>query len=436
MLTRFLAFIKENKLIDKDEKVLVAVSGGIDSMTMLQLFQKTSYKFACVHCNFKLRNSDSEKDERFITSYCASHNIPLYKTSFETIAIAKKRKISIQEAARDLRYQYFDDIANQHNYHKIAVAHNLNDTVETFLINLTRGSGIAGLTGISVKYLNIIRPLMFAHRQEIEEYVQNNEITYRTDKSNFDTKYTRNKIRHEILPLFEQINPSFLNTIAETTERLSEVSLIYHESIEALKAKYMKEKSGLISINKSFFLNTSNTVRYEFLKAYGFSIDTVQKLANEHHTGKQYISGKYCLTIDREAILLEEIKETTTNWDIDISRDGTTAFPIYLKWHSFELGSSFKLPRSKHLVAFDKDKLNNKMQLRFWKEGDFFYPLGLGKKKKLSDFFIDQKVPLPLKNKIPMLCSGDDIVWITNYQIDDRFKITAQTKQVIQFEIL
>ena len=248
MVSEFKKFISENNLIKPGDKILLAVSGGIDSMVMTHLFQSLDYKIGIAHCNFSLRGRESDKDQEMVSLYASEHNIPFYSTRFETKAFAKKNKLSVQMAARDLRYKWFEEIRTKHGYDSIAVAHNLNDNIETLLINLTRGTGLTGMTGMRPVSNRIIRPLLFATRQEIMSFQIRHKIAFREDKSNADTKYTRNKIRHLIIPVLKEINPSIETTLNETAERFTGINEIVSNYISGLREIYFRRKRTIRDI--------------------------------------------------------------------------------------------------------------------------------------------------------------------------------------------
>jgi tRNA(Ile)-lysidine synthase len=440
MLEEFRNYIRENNLISQSDRILLAVSGGIDSMAMAHLFLTVKADFGIAHCNFNLRGVESDTDEYFVKQFALSHKIPFFSERFDTIGFASEKGISIQMAARELRYRWFEEISHLNQYSCISVAHNLNDNVETFLINLSRGTGIAGLTGMKPKYNNIIRPLLFATRKAIIDYCNTNHIAYREDKSNAETKYTRNKIRHVIIPGFKEINPSFETTIIETEERLNEINEIVTSHISGIRDKIcvIKDDTIVFKINALQNLSPKLTILFELFRPYGIGkgqIDDLVKLINGK-TGSQLITPDYILINNRKEILVSRREEFSENY-FEIS--GPEDFSKYSEYISAEIKpirKGFNIPSSSDIACLDADKLSYPMVIRKWKHGDSFYPLGMKHKKKLSDYFVDNKYSFFRKENCRILESEGKIVWIINDRIDNRFKILPSTKNVLIIKVL
>ena len=441
MTEKFIAFIRENQLVGEGQKILLAVSGGMDSMAMLELFCESGYEVGVAHCNFYLRGKESDDDEAFVREVTRGKRLPFYSKAFDTLAFAGENGISVQMAARDLRYEYFRQIAQEHGYGLIATAHHLDDQTETFFINLSRGSGIAGFHGIRPKNGKLIRPLMFAHREEIEAYVRNNSIPYREDSSNSSLKYIRNKIRHQIIPLMRDLNPAFDSEIERTITHLSQTEEIFREYIARRKTELFEEHDGsvLLDIDKVKALPAPNTFLYELIAEFGFNKNDVVSILQSigKDPGRQFFSATHRLVVDRKKMIIVPVEhsadEQRTHW-IEAGT-GEISVPVKLRFSSHKR-SSHKISADKSKASLDLDKLVFPLTLRRWREGDAFIPLGMTNHKKLSDFFIDGKYSLIQKENCWLLCSGDDIVWVVGDRIDDRFKVTEATEAVLEVSMV
>jgi tRNA(Ile)-lysidine synthase len=433
MLEEVKSHIHKYKLVDVNDSILLAVSGGIDSMCMLHIFKSLNYRIAVAHCNFQLRGKDSDEDMLMVEKYCADHNIEFHSRAFETSGYARENKLSIQEAARNLRYNFFYELVEKHNFQKIAVAHNLNDSVETILINLIRGTSLKGLRGIAVRNNLVIRPLLGIEREQIHNYILEHRINYREDRSNVDTKYTRNKIRHIILKEIRSINPSALASMAESGNKLHEINEFYHQKLDELRTALFRYKNTSVVINTEQLLQLKPAVRYDLLEEFSFSFDSIKKLDNSTSIGKQFFSKNYSMLIDREVVIIDSISHQGVNEAIDLQ---TESGVDWFKYKFLENNSEFTIPKGSNKAALDADKVGDRCYLRNWIEGDQFVPLGMQNTKKLSDFFIDNKVPLNEKGKIPVLTNENDILWVVNHRIDDRYKVTANTKRIVLFEFI
>jgi tRNA(Ile)-lysidine synthase len=439
MLEEFKRYLKENKLVKKNDRVLLAVSGGIDSMAMTNLFLSAGTDIAIAHCNFSLRGSESDGDEEFIKKFASDFKIPFFSEKFDTTGFAEEKGISIQMAARELRYRWFEEIRVKNNFVSVSVAHNLNDNVETFLINLTRGTGIAGLTGMKPRHKNIIRPMLFASRNAIREYCSQNNICYREDRSNADIKYTRNKIRHKILPLFGEINPSFDVTITETAERLNQINEILTSHISEIKNKISSANGNLttFSIKGLADLSPRPTLLYELFRPYGIGNGQIEDLSSliSGKTGSMLVTDSCRIIKNRNEILVMKIEEESESY---IEIKGISEFVKYNECVSAEIKkitSDFSIPGSSNIATLDADKVSFPLIVRKWRHGDTFYPFGMKQKKKLSDYFIDNKYSVFAKERCRILESQGKIVWIINDRIDNRFRIMPATKRAMVIEV-
>jgi len=441
MEKEFLIYIEHHQLFNNSDNILLAVSGGIDSVVMLYLFKKFDFAFDIVHCNFKLRGNESNGDEEFVKKLANSLKVNCYVKHFETKAYAQEKNLSIQMAARELRYNWFENIRKEKNYKYVAVAHNKNDVIETFLINIIRGTGLKGLTGIKPKNNFIIRPLLFAERDEIKKYCTDNNIEFREDSSNLSTKYLRNKIRHEIIPAFIEFNPKFNQTIIDNIQHLTDAQEIYAQAINEFKNNCIEEKEGDIyieidKINKNKHLKS--TYLFEILREYNFSnkiiSDIIQSLKNI--SGKTFYSRTHRIIKDRNNLIITPFTSSEEHtYYID---EGTKYIYQPLNMHIEILKNSvdFKFDKNKNIGYFDYDKLSFPLIIRKWKKGDYFQPFGMQGLKKLSNYFIDEKFSLIDKEKVWLLASGEKIIWIIGYRTDDRFKITTSSKIIIKISII
>ena len=438
MLEEFLKYIEENSLIGKNDRVLLAVSGGIDSMVMAHLFFSTGINIGIAHCNFCLRGGESDKDEDLVRTLTAHNNIPFFARRFETKAYAKKMGISVQMAARDLRYSWFEEIREKHRFDIIAVAHNQNDNIETLLINLTRGTGVSGLTGMKPASNKIIRPILFASRRHIEDYCSSNNILFREDQSNAETKYTRNKIRHLVIPVMKEINPSIEATLTETAERLSGIVEIVQTFIENLRNKITVQKNDITLFNINLlhpFLN-NKSVLYELFKPYGVTEGMVKDLSQiiRGKTGSLISTNSYRIIKNRkELIVSPDPQGYKTAFLINTLNDFLNV-PEIDNVKYIRVTDKYKIPSDPFIACIDSEKISYPVIIRRWKSGDYFFPLGMRKKKKLSDYFIDNKFSLPEKEKILIMESDGKIVWIIGERIDDRFRITESTVKVLKIK--
>ncbi|MES2286778.1 MAG: tRNA lysidine(34) synthetase TilS [Bacteroidota bacterium] len=469
MIAALLNHIKKEKLFSTTEKVLLTVSGGIDSVLMCELFHKAGLNFGIAHCNFQLRNEESDEDETFVNTLAEKYNVPFHFIKFNTAVYAKKNKVSIQIAARDLRYQWFEEIRKEYDYNYVATAHHQDDSIETFFINLLRGTGISGLHGILPKHGAIIRPLLFTTKNEIESYAKKHKLKYREDSSNASDKYVRNKIRHHVTPVLKELNPGFENTFNKTINHLREVELIYKKDIETKRSKIVKQEKNniLISIKQLKKLQAITTYLYEFLKPYNYNTSTVEEIIStlDGESGKQFFSNSHRLIKDRELLIIEPRKESQEirikkqetgikNQELRNKKQGSgldtmdSEITVLKNQKEIDLDTlklSFKsevnspdteIQKSTSIAYLDLEKLEFPLEIRKWQKGDVFYPFGMKGKKKLSDFFIDKKLSLNQKENAWLLTSKGKIAWVIGQRIDNRFKITDKTRKIYIVKLL
>ena len=433
MLTKFQHHIEQNFPQLKDKKLLLAVSGGVDSMVLLDLFYKLRFDICVVHCNFQLRGKESDADEMLVRETCQDRFIPYFIESFDTLEFAKENKLSIQLAARKLRYDWFQEIISL-GFDYVLTAHHLDDNVETFLINFTRGTGLEGLTGIPAQNGNIIRPLLPFSREEIENYALENKIQWREDSSNASDKYFRNKLRHNIVPTLKELNTGFLDSFQKTLHHLQQAESLVNDASKLVYEKVVEQKENHVEIHLKALLQFKNYKAYLFqwLKTYGFSAwNDIYDLV-EAQSGKQVFSETHVLLKDRKKLILFE-RKTTKNDEIYFieSLNCKVNIPLKLVFSRFSGG---KVVNS-NCIFVNEDKIKLPLTIRKWKEGDFFYPTGMTGKKKLSKYFKDEKYSLIDKENQWLLCSEDQIVWVIGKRADDRFITKETTLNTIIIEL-
>ena len=418
-----------------EKKLLVATSGGLDSMVLVDLLLKQNFQMAIAHCNFQLRGLESFEDQKFIENFAAKNNIPVFITQFDTKSFAEDYKLSTQVAARELRYNWFYELLETENYDYILTAHHADDNLETFLINLSRGTGIEGLTGIPQQNEKIIRPLLAFSRNEIEAYANENQIEWREDSSNASDKYLRNKIRHNIVPLLKELNPEFLSAFQKTQDYLQQTQSMAEDAAIMVYQQVAQEANDEIHFNlkKLKKLPNYHSYLYQWLSEFGFSAwKDIYALADSQ-SGKQVFSPEFRLIKSRDFLILSPLKneEETAEFYID-ENTAEVNFPINL---SFSKVDSV-IETSNKTIFTDAEKLEFPLILRRWNEGDIFEPFGMdGKSKKVSKFFKDEKFSLAEKEKTWLLCSGKKIVWIVGKRADERFKVSETTKNILQIAL-
>lgn len=424
----FLNFITKEKLIESQNKVLLAVSGGKDSMLLIHLFAQSKFAFGVAHCNFGLRGAESDADEDFVANAAKKLGVPFFTTRFQTKSYAKENKCSIQMAARELRYRWFEKIREENSFDLIATAHHQNDASETVLINLLRGTGLAGLHGILPKRERIIRPMLCFNAEEIAKMLAEFKLDYREDSSNQSTYYLRNKLRLEIIPALKKIQPDLENQLQHLIKEVRNTESVLADYLTEIKKQIQVQDGDYtkLSIQKIKALKLDDNTLSLILKEYGFNYASIQSIINSMQavSGKRFYAGKYELIKDRDFLIISEIKGHK---------------PLHLD-ELFKAAITENIQEyitsSKQKAFFDMDKLQFPLRVRTWQKGDYFYPLGMNKKKKLSDFFIDEKVPISQKDKIPLVLSGEDIIWVAGYRIDNRYKVSEQSEKMYTLELL
>lgn len=421
-----------------EKRFLLTISGGIDSVVMAELFYAARIDFDFAHCNFHLRGEESDGDQAFVENLAQRMNVKCFVNHFDTQDYAGKNGISIQMAARDLRYEWFEEIREKNGYNFIVTGHNRNDMVETVLINFARGSGIRGLSGIRARHGFLIRPLLFASRAEIRKYTDVHSLSWREDSSNAETRYIRNRIRHVLIPEFEAINPSFMQNATDTISRLSQTEQLLNLALAQIKKSVWIELPDkfLIDIEKLTEFPAVETLLFEFLREFGCTPILVRSIMSsfESTPGKRFITRTHSITRDRTHLI---ITKSGVPIDTEMEIDADTAlvtYPLYLTLGSIKVKPGYTIPSENRYAVLDWDRLVFPLTLRRWRPGDHFHPLGMKGTKKISDFLIDNKVPLPDKQHVWVIESSGNIVWVVNHRIDDRYRITAKTSQVLLME--
>mgnify|MGYP000468792822 CR=1 FL=1 len=430
-----------NKHIDKrlpflkNSKLLIAISGGVDSVVLTHLCHQLKLNISLAHCNFNLRGDESDADEDFVLQLAEHLDVEVFGQRFDTKQYAEENKVSIQMAARELRYEWFSELAEQLQFDYILTAHHADDNLETCLINFTRGTGLEGLTGIPEINGVFVRPLLSFSSKDIKAYANANNIKWRDDSSNKSTKYLRNKLRHEVIPILKEINPSLLQSFQSTLENLNDTADIVEESTNAVLKRAIEtidENHIAFKISEFKKVNNPKAYLFEVFKDYGFTEwnDVVDLLDAE--TGKQVYSSTHRLIKNREHLLLSEIISETSKI-ISISENQKQVETPFGTLFFDEADAIFG--KRTNIIYVDKSTLKFPLTIRKYKEGDIFYPLGMTGKKKLSKYFKDEKLSLLDKENTWLLCSENDIVWVINRRADDRFKVTKNTKHIVKIEL-
>ncbi|MDD3038188.1 tRNA lysidine(34) synthetase TilS [Bacteroides sp.] len=418
-------YIEKEQLFSQNSKILVALSGGADSVALLRILHSLGYDCEAAHCNFHLRGKESDRDEMFVRQLCQQYNVPLHNIDFDTTRYAEEKRISIEMAARELRYKWFERKRMECGADWIAVAHHQDDSVETMLLNLIRGTGITGLLGIRPINGHIVRPLLCVSREEIICYLESIGQEYVTDSTNLEDEYTRNKIRLHLLPWMQEINPAIKSSLITTSNHLNEVATIYNRSIAETKDRVITPKGILISA----LLNepAHETVLFEILHPLGFNPAQIKDVCHSLHgqPGKQFSSKEWKIIKDRDFLLLEKTQSENEN---------EPSFRLIRE--EAEYTTYFRIPREKEVACFDADKLNGTISLRKWQPGDTFIPFGMTGKKKVSDYLTDRKFSISQKEHQWVLCCDERIAWLIGERTDNRFRVDENTKRVVIYRMV
>lgn len=413
-------YIEEEKLFAHPDKLLVALSGGADSVALLCLLLELGYHCEAAHCNFHLRGEESNRDEAFVRELCKERQIPLHIQHFQTTQVAAERQISIEMAARELRYTWFEELRKERAAQVVTVAHHADDSVETMLLNLLRGTGITGLLGIRPKNGNIVRPLLCLSRNEITDYLATIRQSYVTDSTNLQDEYTRNKIRLNLLPLMQEINPSVQTALLRTAGHLNEVAILYNSKIEEGKQRVQSEQG--IHIETLLQEPAPEALLFEIFYPLGFNTAQIKDIfhALSRQSGKIFISKEWRVIKDREYLLTELLP----------IKDFNEAPPFQYTSEEQEITADFVIPRNRNIACLDADKLLHPLSFRPWRKGDSFIPFGMKGRKKVSDYLTDRKFSISQKEQQWVACCGEEIVWLVGERTDNRFKVDAHTRRV------
>ena len=447
---QFSKYIEENALFTKEDRLLVAVSGGVDSIVLSYLLCLNCYRFSVAHCNFGLRGEESDQDEALVKSWTRTMGARYHRKSWDTEAYAKKNKMGIQETARVLRYQWFEELRTKHDYQYLLTAHHQNDSIETFLFNFIKGTGIHGLHGILPKSGWIVRPLLCVTKTDILEFAERDGLKYREDASNLTDKYSRNFIRHHITPLMKQINPAFEQTAIENINRLKQAEALMDWAVQKIRTHATKQEDDLIKINVKQIQDSPapTTVLYEIIKEYGFNPTQVTEILKEGLSGRQFYAPNHRLLVDREYFIIQSFafpKLTTPLWSrvyhpYDATNGNMEFGKMSLHWNLLlppwtEGSVSDANP---NIASLDFDKLTFPLTIRNWQKGDKFKPYGMGgKTKKISDYFNNLKLSIFEKERAYVLLSATDLIaWVIGYRIDEQFKVTDTTKAILKLNVM
>ncbi len=440
MLNSFQKFILEKQLFQENEKVLIAVSGGVDSVVLCHLFHQANFAFGIAHCNFQLRGDDSNDDAIFVKKLAEEMQVPFFEIAFDTHDYVEKNKISIQVAARDLRYDWLEKIRVENGFQYIATAHHLDDSLETILYNFTKGCGIRGLRGISPKKEKIIRPLLFTHKKEVLDYSKIHKISFREDASNSTDKYARNNIRHHVIPALEKINPSLQKTVDENIQRLQETEQLFNYAITLLQKEVSESRGEQLFIHLEKLLATPapSTLLFEILHPFGFNNDqTAQMISTiENQPGAIFHSSSHQVLLDRDFFIVKKTTEAIEDQFIIFKNNTSITFSEGQLY--FEITD--QLPdfsqKEKHVAHFDLEKITFPLTLRKWKAGDYFQPIGMnGQGKKMKKFLTDLKLNRFEKEAVWVLESDGEICWVVGIRMDERFKISEDSISILKINL-
>ncbi len=437
MLEHFSNLLKERFRLKKNNKLLLAVSGGVDSVVLCDLMSKTGYEFAIAHVNFLLRGDDSEKDENFVKDLSGRYELPFYSHRENAGEKAKEWKLSVQMAARKIRYDFFDHVMGKFHYDYLLTAHHLDDSFETAILNFVKSGTYSSISGIPEINNNIIRPLLSFSKNDILEYAKNSQLIWREDKSNSALYYQRNVVRHKIVPVIEEINPSYLNTFSDSSNQMHLLNFFLESKLKEAKSEWIIEEKDLVRISISELRDKPEEllIFWEYLKTLSFNFNQFQDMVKSlnSESGKVFYTDEYMCVKDRSEFIITLKQRTAAETIVEKPED-----LIQLENHSIKaahLEKNFKIEKTEKVALLDAGLIHYPLKLRPWQEGDKFQPLGMKGEKKISDFLIDLKIPLNFKKNQYVLLSGEEIVWVVGYRISEKFRISDNTKQALRLEL-
>lgn len=439
MLKAFLSFIRKHQLVPQKGPTLVTVSGGVDSVVMATLFHQAKLSFAVAHCNFGLRGMVSDQDEVWVHALAQQYGVAFHTRSFDVPTYAQSQGISIQMAARTLRYAWFQTLCEEYGFEKVATAHHINDSLETVLLHFTKGTGLTGLQGILPERGNYIRPLLFASKAAILKYANIEGLSWREDSSNHEDNYQRNLMRHQVVPWLQKLNPGLETTFRRTSERLSQTASILQEHVANICQKICHHQGPFYYVAIHIIRNKSwaPVVAWELLKTFGFNFVQISRLlAHQHPSGTMIVAANHRLYVDRGYWIVTPCCSGPAPQSYTIHTTTTSlAVPPHKLQCTYIPRTQYTIVANKEVAALNRAQLQFPLVVRKWQRGDVFYPLGMQQRKKLSDFLIDHRIPVPLKAQVWVVTSGGKIVWVLGHRIDDRFKVTTRTQQVYEIRL-
>lgn len=435
----FVKYISSNNLFFQKDKLLLAVSGGIDSVVLCELSKQAGYEFGIAHCNFQLRGEDSERDEKFVGELATKYGVDFHVIKFDTKEVAKERRMSTQEAARELRYEWFERTRAENGYQFILTAHHADDNIETVLMNLFRGTGIKGIRGIEPKHGHVVRPLLFARRRDLENFLNENKLSFVQDYTNQQDDYTRNYFRNQLIPLIEKSFPGINENMIANISRFREIEQLYQQAIAIHKKKLVEQKGNEIDLPVLKLKKTPalHSVLYEIVKEYGFTAHQLPDILNllDSDSGKYVQSSSHRVIKNRQWLIVAPVQPEQAETVLIESADTNVQCSMFNIQCSISATGNRKPETGNYIACLDAEKIQFPLLLRKWKQGDYFYPLGMMKKKKLARFFIDQKLSKTDKENAWVIEMDKKIIWVAGYRIDERFKITDNTQKILRIEL-
>jgi tRNA(Ile)-lysidine synthase len=435
LVNQFISFVSKENLFSPKDKLLLAVSGGVDSVVLCELCKQAGYDFVIAHCNFKLRGAESERDKDFVQQLAKKYNIPFHLNEFDTTSYAASKKISIQEAARELRYHWFNELIQKGEAKYIVTAHHLDDNIETMVMHFFRGTGIYGLRGMLSMQHNIIRPLLFAKKDALKEFAATQQLPFVEDSSNAEDKYTRNFFRNQLLPQIQEVYPNAEQNLAHNQRRFAEVEILYKQAVEQHKKKLLEPKGSeihipVLKLKKAVPLHT---IVYEIIKDYNFSPQQTGEVIDllDSDSGKFVRSSSHRIIKNRNWLIIAPVEAKQAKHILIEDSDSVIEFEL----GNLHIKREGALSNDQQIACLNFQEIKFPLLLRKWKQGDYFYPLGMRKKKKLARFFIDQKLSLSDKEKVWVLESNKKIAWVVGMRIDDRFKIMNSSTAILNIEL-